>query len=853
MSKCVNVCAFKVRPTASKPLDPAIYTQRAKAFESSLRSVNQATLLAVTGDDGTLDAYLLTPPTNKKSGRGAASLAANLAATIDAAVEPCEQLPDLLAGLGEHPNLVTAQVRLESVAGRDTAAGADPAEVAKVIWRANVPGAWVAFTMRSPKPAEVAAYRRWVVARGGNESHYSRGGELLATSILVGASDRSSAGDLLRQVVAAMPGLDVTADPVTVGSGALPWLLGAGSAGVFGAQVAGVVPTLGSVHDPWALALSVSVPLALGAHAALGLTGRRRMLSRLDRLDFPAPRRAAAKHQRRPAGGNQDIQQHQRVVYPLDRSVLLCAPHMLTGLAVPPGGSASGPATASARAVPASLRAPIGPMLGRDAEGNPAHLSAIDLFGGVGFLGVPATGKSVAMRVCLGWVLARRAEQGKSAIIVFENKGDGATACRTLAAGVTGEVDSMLLIDLADASTPAIDVFAFPGTASQKAARFIEAARYAFGEGTLENASIEALNAVLPAALWLSEHGHGNPIALAHRLLGGHGDTPASELAAVVRAAAVTDESAVEAAQYTEILFGASMSASARRTQSQAARNKLAQLAEIETWWEQGRDRVSWEDILANHDAVVVNLGTAADGTQVSDRQTQLLSSLLLFLLREAIGRVCVGWQDQGRQVNIFADELSVLAGSSPETVTWLRDQGRSYGVRPFFATQYPQQLHERVRSSLLGFAAMLWFGQTNPDIVKSAVADLTLDGSDFTGADVAAIPRYHAVLRTSVDGVRQTPCLIRIGDWEMSRDWDTFLTDQQSHVLAGAKSPTSDRPWIKPGEVRVAPQPVPADPAADQPTVAVPTQPEPAGQYDPDRFSPDRFNRPVPTQPQDW
>ncbi|MFC6714370.1 hypothetical protein [Branchiibius cervicis] len=850
----MNVSVFKVRPTASKQLDPALYVQRAKAFESSLRSVKQATLLAVTGDDGTLDAFLVTPPTNKKAGRGAASLAANLAATIDAVVEPCDDVPDLLSGLGDRPCLVSARVRLESVAGRDTAAGADPAEVAKVVSRANVPGAWVAFTMRTPRPAEVSAYRTWVSSRGGNESHYSRGGELLATSILVGAPVRSTADDLLRQVVAAMPGLDITADPVVVGSGSLPWLLGAGSAGVFGAQVAGVVPALGSVSDTWPLALGLSVPAALGAHAALRLGGRNRLLSRLDGLDFPAPRRTAAKHQRRPATDSGGVPRTARVVYPLDRSALLCAPHMLTGLAVPPGGSASGPATASSRLVPASLRAPIGPMLGADADGNPAHLSADDLYGGVGLLGMPGFGKSVAMRACLGWVLARRIVDDRSCVIVFENKGDGATACLRMAQGVTGDPDSMLLIDLADASTPAIDVFAFPGTASQKAARFIEAARYAFGEGTLENASIEALNAVLPAALWLSDHGHGNPIALTHRLLGGFGDTPATELAAVVRAAAVNDESAVEAAQYTEILFGANVSASTRRTQSQAARNKLAQLAEIETWWDPSRARVSWEDVLTNYDAVVVNLGTAADGTQVSDRQTQLLSSLLLFLLREAIGRVCVGWRDQGRQVNIFADELSVLAGSSPETVTWLRDTGRSYGVRPFFATQYPQQLHERVRSSLLGFATMLWFGQDNPEIVKSAVADLTLDGSDFTGADIAAIPLYYAVLRTRVDGVRQSPCLIGIGDWEMRGDWARFLTDQQAAPGEGVGDVDERVPvlrgWVRPGVQRA----VSVVDVRDDSTVGVPVAAESvAAPYEPDRFSPDRFNRPIPNDPQDW
>src|SRR5699024_5070080 len=118
-------------------------------------------------------------------------------------------------------------------------------------------------------------------------------------------------------------------------------------------------------------------------------------------------------------------------------------------------------------------------------------------------------------------------------------------------------------------STPALDVFAFPGSPSDKATRVIEAMRYAFGEGTLENASIETLKAVFPAALLLADHPEGNgvdPMGLAHRLLGGRGDEEGVRLAALVEGLAGRDlPGAQDAAAALRSLYGGSVTASQRR------------------------------------------------------------------------------------------------------------------------------------------------------------------------------------------------------------------------------------------------------------------------------------------------
>lgn len=61
---------------------------------------------------------------------------------------------------------------------------------------------------------------------------------------------------------------------------------------------------------------------------------------------------------------------------------------------------------------------------------------------------------------------------------------------------------------------------------------------------------------------------------------------------------------------------------------------------------------------------MIINVGTARNGYQRNERLTGYLSAMLTFALRDAIGRTCNGWQEQGGRCP-SSRELALPAGHS--------------------------------------------------------------------------------------------------------------------------------------------------------------------------------------------
>ena len=272
-----------------------------------------------------------------------------------------------------------------------------------------------------------------------------------------------------------------------------------------------------------------------------------------------------------------------------------------------------------------------------------------------------------------------------------------------------------------------------------------------------------------------------SPIFYSYLLLGGQGDQRGAALANAIADAAVrlgklknpTAEQRARAQLLADAenrmapFYGAGVTTAQRRSLVEAARNKMADLMAAESWWSPGRPKVTWQQILTGHRSVVINTGVSTSGRQMEDRTTGYFSAMLSYSLKDAIQRHCSGWRAAGRSVTIFSDELALLAGSSPEVVTWFHDQGRSYGVRPVFATQRVGQLDKYVQESLLDYSTVFWFQQASPATAKIAAEDLAVDGSAWTPADVVGLPLYSAVVRTHVRGVRQTAVPVRLTNFE--------------------------------------------------------------------------------------
>ena len=246
--------------------------------------------------------------------------------------------------------------------------------------------------------------------------------------------------------------------------------------------------------------------------------------------------------------------------------------------------------------------------------------------------------------------------------------------------------------------------------------------------------------------------GRASFVCYGHVLLAGQGDEAGVALAAALRDKLVApgaDEQSREVAYRLETLYG-KHTPGQRDQQVKAPRNKLAQLACFDHLFAPDQDTMSFEQILDRHANVVFVTGPA-NGHAMSDGQAELLSALLAGRLKNAIERMCDGWQEQARHCTPIVDELSILARAAPEALRWFRDQGRSYGVRPIYATQYPGQVPAELRTSLLTFPVLVSFKADEAGIAAEIAAQLGVDGSAWQAADVATLQPHHAAVRSSV------------------------------------------------------------------------------------------------------
>ena len=94
-----------------------------------------------------------------------------------------------------------------------------------------------------------------------------------------------------------------------------------------------------------------------------------------------------------------------------------------------------------------------------------------------------------------------------------------------------------------------------------------------------------------------------------------------------------------------------------------------------------------------------------------------------------------------------------------------MRSEGRSFGVRPVLATQFPEQLAPAVRTALLSFASTVWFRQNVPSVVAEATAYLQMAGgtAEWVPEDLDGLPPYNAVLRASFKGRGLVPVVMSV------------------------------------------------------------------------------------------
>ena len=362
-------------------------------------------------------------------------------------------------------------------------------------------------------------------------------------------------------------------------------------------------------------------------------------------------------------------------------------------------------------------------------------------------------------------------------MVALESKGREGVAGYVEQAGWAGA--ALTVCDLADPSTPAVELMPREGTVAQRAAEFTATMRYAFGEASIGPASALALNYIVGLSLLASLADFATAgvdgsgwLGAARVLFGLQGDQAGLSLfqAMVARCAAMPAGDPgrlplADALGRAEVMYGAKVTPAQRKALQAAPMSKidlLSRTPQVASWFSDRRKRAPWSALLESNSAVVVNTGSpVSGGAMVDDDITAAVSAMLMFTLRRAIQTTCDGWQAAGRTVGVFSDELSLLAGSDSGVVGWLRNQGRAFGVDLVLATQYPQLLDPALRTAVMGFGTVGFFKQGDAAVVDEIVRRLSMDGSEWTAADMVGLPPYHAVLQASAGQVRQPACVV--------------------------------------------------------------------------------------------
>lgn len=793
---------FRIARAGGIDTNPNLFIQRAAAFSSAATENGSATLL--TRRSGTdMNGYLIC-----SGAPGDMNAAIQLAQTVGARAETAE-LPD---DLGETPVIGTLVYR-PSPAMRETQSGIDPTELPRLLATAMPAGSWVSVTMRKPVNKERRWYTTWLANRLGTAvpTHHSVHPSAVAVTITAGGATRADVSALLHQVTAGMPGFDLDSDVI------FPARFHTAAAGLPAGLILAAGTLLGTPYLPPAIAETISsislqlflLAAAIAVPGVLALLGKikspdAKLRARLGKGMFRIPavrgRRPAAPRKERIVRGSRTVNDvkvpYERVIpasdgdYPMHRTVFLLGPSVVVGMVSPNAGAVSGEKVTLSRSVPPAMGIPVGPMLGHES-GNPAYLSARDAFAGTAVLGVPNSGKSLLIRSIFGWhCLERVAPSGQkgypganTTLIAFESKGDGVDKYKGWASTMG---DTAISIDVADPASAAIDLFAVPGDISQRASFFVNAMVYAFGEQAIGDRSFATLSAVLTAGLAVTdelidsmtlteEASHiivpgESPLYYGHVLLGAYSDQTSMDLYLGLKGAMTLARSKHQPNPNLELAVMAiaflfeGKSESARRTFVEAPRSKTAQLLAIGSWWLPTRRRTTWDSILDQHLSVVINTGSSPSGRMLDDNANQQISSMLMFSMQNAVKRVCSGWQEANRNVAIFADELSLLAGNSPEVLGWLRDQGRSFGIRAFLATQRPEQLPPLLRNNLLSYGTLVSFAQIDAATAREVAGAM---GEEWTQDDIQHLEPFHVLVRSHVEQRRQSAFIVKLPNFE--------------------------------------------------------------------------------------
>jgi len=183
--------------------------------------------------------------------------------------------------------------------------------------------------------------------------------------------------------------------------------------------------------------------------------------------------------------------------------------------------------------------------------------------------------------------------------------------------------------------------------------------------------------------------------------------------------------------------------------------NKLSALGNLETLWTPDhRVDVQVSQLPGHFAPIILNMGPyiighhqdgepAYSSTSKKDARMALLAfNHMLWKFEQAF---CSGWQEQGKRVVLFSDEMKDIAVDSEDpgadnVVESIAKEGRSRGKSIWCGSQMPHQVPESVRHELFAFGTKGWFRLPNKDSAAMVVKQMPRD-TYFVEENIQKLP----------------------------------------------------------------------------------------------------------------
>lgn len=201
--------------------------------------------------------------------------------------------------------------------------------------------------------------------------------------------------------------------------------------------------------------------------------------------------------------------------------------------------------------------------------------------------------------------------------------------------------------------------------------------------------------------------------------------------------------------------------------------NKVKQFLGCEHLFTAKRTKYTWEMVLRTpgdyHFVFAPVITKDGRKCQLPERMDRILGAWTMYRLWNTMSATCQQWgEEEGKHTMIVCDELSMLANADSRILATLHEQGRSYGLIPVFATQYPDQLPDNLLTSFMGYSTFISYNTSNNQVAEQVAARLTdSDGEDgWRAGAVVNLQKYCAAVRTRTPVQIQPAFLCHIHDF---------------------------------------------------------------------------------------